>query len=135
MRRGHSLLAAVIVTIAGAAVAVPAAPAHALPYCLGTWTNYARCSFEAPARAFLMTGTAEAPEDSEGIAEASVRVFVEIGGIQYTVDSCAARGPSPQTCARRVDTPFDGMVHYCEVFGYRTGTYACFDPPRLPLPI
>lgn len=130
MRKRHQLLAAVATA---ALLAVPAAPAHALPYCTGTWTNYARCSFEAPAGSFIMQGIAT--EGPEGRGEVSVRVFVEIGGVQHTIASCANYGPVPVSCTERVDSPFDGLQHFCEVFGEDGGTYGCFDPPCLPLPI
>ena len=127
MRARHQLLAGA----AAALLTVPAAPAHALPYCGGTWANYARCSFEAPAGAFVIKGMATA--DGEGQAEVSVRVFVEIGGIQYTVGSCTRRGASPVTCRAVVNTDFDGFTHQCEVYGDDEGTYLCADPPRLPI--
>lgn len=128
MRKRHVLRA----TLAAVALlGVPAAPAHALPYCGGTWTNHALCTFEAPAGAFVIKGTATTA--GEGRGDVSVRVFVQIGGVQHTIGSCANRGPVPVSCSAVVDTPFDGLVHYCEVFGYQSGTYLCADPPRLPL--
>lgn len=130
MRKRQRLLVAFA---AGITLAVPAAPAHALPYCGGTWTNYARCSFEAPAGAFAITGTATT--GVEGFGEVSVRVFVEILGVQHTVGDCTNRGSVPVTCSAVVDTDFDGFQHYCEVYGERSGTYLCADPPRLPLPL
>ncbi|HWL34853.1 MAG TPA: hypothetical protein VNQ77_01545 [Frankiaceae bacterium] len=130
MRKRQQLLVAFA---AGITLAVPAAPAHALPYCGGTWTNHALCSFEAPAGAFAYKGTATS--GPEGRGEVSVRVFVEVAGIQYTVGSCANRGAIPVTCTGVVDSDFDGFQHYCEVFGYNGGTYLCADPPPLPLPL
>lgn len=130
MRNRHYAMA---VAAVGALLGVSAAPAQALPYCGGTWTNHALCTFEAPAGAFAIKGTAT--DAGEGRGEVSVRVYVEVAGVQYTVGSCANRGPTPVTCTTVVDTQFDGLVHYCEVFGEISGTYLCADPPRLPLPL
>lgn len=132
MRRRHRLLAA---TVAGAAVAVPVAPAHAVPSCGGTWTNYARCTFEAPAGAFGVSGTATSDGEGEQEAEVYVRVFVEIAGIQHTVGGCARQGVSPVSCVAVVDTDFNGFQHVCEVYGADGGTFLCADPPRLPVPL
>ena len=122
-------------SVAGAAamtlVAVSGAPASALPYCGGTWSNYARCTFEAPAGAFVIQGTATTGTDD--VLQVSVRVFVEVAGVQYDVGSCTSRG-NPAHCEQVVDTPFDGRTHVCEVYGPGSaGTYLCADPPPLPL--
>lgn len=128
-RRLHAMAAGA----AAALAAVPAAPAQALPYCGGTWVNYARCGFEAPAGAFVIKGTASVDGEGSRQAEVSVRVFVQIAGVQHTVGSCTRRGRSPVTCTAVVNTDFDGLTHQCEVYGDDGGTFLCADPPRLPV--
>jgi hypothetical protein len=120
---------------AAPSVVAPASPAHAAPGCGGAWTNYAVCAFEAPGGAFVISVTAADGEQGPGtIGSVSVRAYIVIAGIQHNLGSCANRGPTPVTCSALVNTRFTGHQHYCEVFGVRSGTYACVDPPRLPAP-
>ena len=128
-----------LVTLAvSASVAVPVSPASALPYCGGTWRDHAVCTFEAPAGAFAVRGTSTSDiNDGDSV---TVAVYVVIAGVRYDVGGCGNRSSSGEASCQNltVDTPFDGMSHFCEVWGgdhTSHGTYLCADPPRLPLPL